>query len=429
MSRAKVKVKKIKVGVGMKDEGIAEMFNQMLGTGSVNLSIAYPKYKRIQNICDQLVGLFEMVAKSPFMVKRTQFTKEREELTQFCINARTTCAELFSVDLSDYEWNLSLVEAELQTKFTMQYEKVKTDKLIGLFVIMCDRLVEYKKNFENENEFRPKFINAMPGVEWKPFPFSGLNLKQVFSMLDLTQVCHTASFFMTVLHKSYKFSRQLFQELQSPDIDVDQFVEVITTNLKEIQKQPELHRCREAFQKLNESVDLLKNNFNGYYRDFVGTKDSTIIMQNFILDVGKSTNSDASVTAQFRKIIAYYRKASQQQSTNPKLKMLFDKVNETFKDLDKKSENIQKDENGETTVPEKITNDDDDSDMIIMSPVAKSIYDIQTSDAAFTKQLQKDNENVINGSINTEDESKSAILDIDRQILTEVGEKKKLRKK
>ena len=65
-------------------------------------------------------------------------------------------------------------------------------------------------------------------------------------------------------------------------------------NIDEIQKQPELHRCKDAFKKIKESVMMLKTNFNEYYRDFVDTSDNTIIMQHFIVDVSKSTEASPS---------------------------------------------------------------------------------------------------------------------------------------
>ena len=56
MSRAKVK--KIKIPVGTQDEGLNEIFNQMLGTGVANIEITYPRYKQIQLICVRLIELF-----------------------------------------------------------------------------------------------------------------------------------------------------------------------------------------------------------------------------------------------------------------------------------------------------------------------------------------------------------------------------------
>jgi hypothetical protein len=373
---SKVKVKKIKVPVGVKDEGLAEMFNQMLGTGSVNITIAYPRYKKIKEICLQLIKLFEILSTCPFIIRQPQFAPHLKQLQTFCAESKERCAKIFCIDFTDYEWNLTTVEDELKKKFTEVYDAAKKDDLVRKFVIMCDNLVPYKKYFAEEDKFNHKFIHNMAGAEWCPFPFVNLNIKQIFNMSEVKE--NTILFFMTILHKAYTLSRKLYDELQSPDVDVDQFVEIIMSNINEIQKRPELHRCREAFQKIKDSVGLLKNNFNGYYRDFIGTNDSTIMMQHFIIDVSKKTEASATVTAQFRTIIKYYQKLSQDQEMNPKVKMLFDKVNESFKALEKNTENlvnINDDDNTSQTSEE---------DSVLLQPrvtsTAKSVDDLMRED-------------------------------------------------
>jgi hypothetical protein len=127
---------------------------------------------------------------------------------------------------------------------------------------------------------------------------------------------------------------------------------------------------------------LLKENFGDYYRDFISTKDSTIMMQNFIIDVSKKTDSDPQVTRQFRQIISYYRELAQQQIQNPKVKMLFDKVNESFQQLERGATNlvnIKKDASGDTTET-VVAEDNDDSDLIFTAPVALSVNDIRTNE-------------------------------------------------
>ena len=66
---SKVIKKKIKIPAGIKDQNLADMFNQMLGTGAVNMTIAYPRYVRIKGIVDKLLKLFEMLSSSSFMTK------------------------------------------------------------------------------------------------------------------------------------------------------------------------------------------------------------------------------------------------------------------------------------------------------------------------------------------------------------------------
>ena len=321
----------------MQDEGLAEMFNQMLGAGSVNMTIAYPRFLRIRGLCEQLVKMFEMLINSPFM-KLTEFAQQKREIETFCTRSRVALTSWFRIDFSDYEWNLNLIEDEVKKTFTAEYELVKKSELVNTFVVMCDRLVAHKKNFSDISNLRHKFILTMPGAEFTPFPFTTLNLKYIFSLTTVGE--NTIRFFMTILNKAHELSRKLWDETISPDIDVDQFVDVIMSNIGEIQKRPELSRCSKAFQKIRDSVNLLKNRFNGYYRDFVVTKDSTIMMQHFIIDVSTETKADPTVTQQFRTILAYYRKIAQDQIQNPKIKMLFDRVNESFKDLERGTENL-----------------------------------------------------------------------------------------
>lgn len=368
---SKVKTKKIKLQVGLKDEGLAEVFNSMLGAGSVNMTIAYPRYVRMKSLCEQLVKLFKILAASPFMRAHSEFAVQKQQIEDFCRNAETQIAESFKMDLSDYEWNLTTVEDELKKKFAEVYEAMKQSNLVNTFIIMCDRLVKHKKNFTDMEKLNHKFINSMPGAEWCPFPFTSLNLKYVFSLGDVRE--NTITFFMTVLAKAYELSRNLYDETQTPDIDVDQFVEIIANNIDEIQKRPELSRCQKAFKKIKESVVLLKNRFNGYYRDFIATKDSTIIMQHFVLDVSKETSADPEVTRQFKTIIGYYRKIAQSQITNPKVKVLFDKVNQTFEQLERGTENLvnirdDKDDGGD--------GGDDEPEIPKVAPVAKSAEDL-----------------------------------------------------
>lgn len=370
------KVKKIKVSLG-DNEDLAEMFNQMLGTGTVNLAIAYPRYERIKDLCMRHIELFEIMNNTSLM-KQPDFVTQHEQVAAFCANARDKVRAMFHIDLSEHRNRLDYSALDEPTKaaFTEAYNAMKRDDLIRTFVIMCDRIVPYRKNFEDPTKFNHKFITCMPGAEWSPFPFTSLNLKQVFSMMSVGK--NTIMFFMTVLNKAYEFSRRLYDELQSPDIDVDQFVSIIMNSIDKIQNIPELHRCRDAFKKIRESVNMLKNNFNGYYRDFISSSDSTIIMQHFIIDVSKNTKANAKVAGQFRTIIAYYRKIAQEQTNNPKLKALFDKVNDQFKSLDKDTSNlgIKEVDVGTDVVPDELSSDNDNSIDLSIPTLAKTLDEI-----------------------------------------------------
>lgn len=334
---SRVKVKEVKIPLTSKDDGLTEMFNQMLGTGNVNVNIAYPRYTKMRGIIQQLIKLFDLLARSPLMVR---FPVERAELVAFCDNATRMAGETFYMNLDEYGWDLSTVEAPLCKKFSAAYTAMKKSQIVNTFVVMCDRLVPYKRNFADIDKLSHNFINNMGGVEWIPFPFTRLNLKYVMSlMLPLNDV----TFIMTVLSRAFSLSFALYTELQAPDIDVDQFVDFIMKNIDAVQNRPELTRCDEAFKKIKESVAMLRERFNGYYRDFISTQDNTIMMQHFILDVSKSGNASPKVAGQFKTIINYYQKiASRGNNNDPRMKTLFERIGMSFKEMDKGAENLVK---------------------------------------------------------------------------------------
>lgn len=318
---SRVKVKKIKISIGEQDEGVTEMFNQMIGTGSVNLHIAWPRYQRIKSLCELIGKVFEQLSNSSAVPKHA-----RSELITWLANIRTQISHVFRADLSSFSWNLSLVDDDTHKQFGQIYDEMKKSELIRTFILMCDRCYPYRKNFEDMKNMNHKFITTMAGVEWKPFQFTTLNYKSIF--LEATH--DTIELYMIALHKAFTFGLVIYNEIQSPDIDIDTFVNIILKSIKHLQKIPELSRCKEAFAKLRESVGMLKENFNTYYRDFVNTKDSSIIMQHFVLDVGKNSSAGAKVAGQFRVIINYYRKMTNGKVTDPRLSSLLERANKTF---------------------------------------------------------------------------------------------------
>jgi hypothetical protein len=329
--------KQIKIAIGSPDNELVDMFNQMIGAGSINMIITYPRYKRIKDICTSLVKLFTLVADSPFMRVYTEFAEEKKEILQFCTTTMLDIESKFHMDLTEYEWNLNIIDDALKAEFAQCYEQVKKSNTVNTFIVMCDKIIIYKKYIEDVTALNHKFIVSMPGVEWAPFPFTKLNLKYIYS-LNIDDGAR--KFFMLILHKALELSYKLYKEVTSPDLDVDKFVELIMNSIEGLQKRPELNRCRKAFNKIRESINLLKTNFSSYYRDFINTQDSSIIMQHFILDVSKTTKADAATTHQLNIILIYYRKVAAQHSNNPKIKTLFEKIDESLKVMQRNTENI-----------------------------------------------------------------------------------------
>lgn len=317
----------------IKDKDLAEMFNQMLGAGSINMNIVYPKYLDMKDRVAKLLDTLNCLNKSPLM-KASSLDAPRRKIDAFIETSRENIGKVFSMSFDNYEWNLNLVENKDRDEFAKVYEAAKKSELVNVFMFICNDLHPYRKFFDKD-KLDAKFVNEVPGSEFCPLPFAKeFDVKQILEQLSLEDKKHDQMirFIMIVLSKLYELSYGLYKVLGSPDIDVDEFVEVIMNNISEIKKR--IPRCDKAFDKIIHSVKMLKENFPSYYRDFIETKNSTIIMENFVLDVSRTTKADAETTRQFKTIIDYYRKISANQIKNPKVKKLFDAVSENFKHLE-----------------------------------------------------------------------------------------------
>lgn len=333
---ALMKVKTVKVPLVSKQDGVTDMFNQMVGAGeTLNMTIVYPKYTHMRDgLLKPIVKLLEFFANALAAAKYPN-----DEVLAFKVRLEEFIRINYSFDFSDFEWDLNTVDEELKRQFSTQYTGNKTHPCMNTLIKIYDSLLPYAKHIENVDALSWKFITNMAGVDWSPLIFTKCNIKQ------LMQTCTDAQkrLMITILSKFYTFTKQVHQSAVSPDVDVDKFISVLEDNMQQMEKKvPELARCKKAFGKIRESIGLLKERFNGYYRDFVETKDSTIMMQNFILDVSKESNSDPQTMQEFRKIMEYYRKMSQQnnKSKDPKMQALFAKLSDTFKEIERGTGNI-----------------------------------------------------------------------------------------
>lgn len=347
---ASVKVKKVKLPTSNTSKDMSDIFSQLIGGGNVNMYIAYPRYRLLNDITDQIINVVEMLATSPFMKKYGnmdggEYAEIQKGLLEWIEISRGAVQKIFSANFKDYEWNFSLVEEEQQAEFSKVYAAMKESPIIRSFIIMCDRLVLYKKELSadasGKSERIGRFIDLMPGVEWAPLPFSPINFKFIFAQHgdDITR-----RFFVVVLNKLYELSYKVWQEITSPDVNLDEFSEVIINSIEEIRKRPELSRCGRAFKKIEESLNMLKTRFSSYYRDFIHTKNSSIIIENFVLDVAQEHNSDIETTRQFREIIKYYRKNANGVIKDPRIREMFDKVSESFNEVERQTENLGREE-------------------------------------------------------------------------------------
>ena len=134
-------------------------------------------------------------------------------------------------------------------------------------------------------------------------------------------------YILNILSHTYKIGLDIYQVITSPDIDIKKFSRVLINNIEKMKKQ--IPRCNKAFDIIANSVHLLENNFDGYYKNSVEAENPSIIVENFIVDVSVSQNATASTTAQFRKIIMFMKKQSA-GNKDPRVAKLFKILNSQF---------------------------------------------------------------------------------------------------
>lgn len=330
MSKAKIVQKSVK------DPDIINMFNSMLGDGNVNFDIAYPKYEELQESMNKFINLFDFFISGVAVDMIPEIKNHCKVVKSWKDKMLAEYKLLFTFPKINYE-TVKLTEKQSE-EFTEIYNKIKKSTITYECIKTSSKLIDYKKTLEKKD---PSEIIKLPS--FIPFVFfPKLDFQSVLVEIgDNKRLCN---FVMSVLEKIFTFSHKVYVITSSPDFDISEFSEIILNNINNIEKH--IPRCGTAFKKIASSLDLLKDNFNGYYKDFIQSRDPSIIMQNFVIDVAKDIKANPELTRQFRTIVAYYQKMSNNNNLNdPKLKQIFNKLNEHFEQIEKIQKSVSNDEN------------------------------------------------------------------------------------
>ena len=365
MSKIKIKSKVVKSTLQNKD--VIDMFHGVIGTDGASISIVHPKYQLIEKNVKRFLQVLDMLYNEKFL---DFFTTFKDNLDMYLFSLRRQFVNSFNAPnidnflskgneiihrLSPVVVDYSGVPVDVVNSFNEIYTEMKKCSLINTIIVTCKNLIPHKKSIEDVNELKDKFL-LKGGLNFAPLPFLIFNFKQIYIDDRLSE--ENKDFILVILHKLYTISHEIYDTISSPDIDVNEFVTIIMNSIDDVKKH--IPRCDQAFNKIAESVDLLRGNFNSYYKDYISSNNPTIIMENFVLDVSKNTRASPTLTAQFRKIISHYRKIASQQANNPKLQTLFQQVDKNFQELENQRKKADSGENdGDEDADEDADADED----------------------------------------------------------------------
>jgi hypothetical protein len=319
----KIHVKDLRKITG--DVNINTMFEEMMGVKDAELDIIIPKYVFIRNTLRHIYRVFiqfyDIISKD-----FPTYEQSLLEIKQFAEEFKNN-TNLVDCNVEEEYKYYKMSKIEMNTT----YRKLKEDVYVKKLIVMCSKLNRYSSNFSDINALKLNFVNQEPGLSFQIFDFSTLDLKSLWAQPNIKD--SVKKYILLVFCNLHKHSKALYKCITSPDIDIEKFTTLLINAISEMKKQPKLNRCNAAFKKIEQSVELLKNNFENYYRESVASENSDLIVMNFITDVSnKVGNASASLTREFRTIITYMHEMSQKSGKNkdPNVQKIFKMLNNNF---------------------------------------------------------------------------------------------------
>lgn len=319
------KVKMIKQNID--HQGMSEMFNQLLGDEkSLDINIIKDKYLRLKSNIERISKLLESFHNTIY----NKILKDQSDIEIYKKNIQgfiTDCKQLFPENIED-------------SNLINFYKNIKENKVIKDCIHICKNLIIYKKYIENNDNLSDNFIKSSKTHELKIFSFCNFDIKYIYTFIKVDE--SIKKYILIFLNMLYNTTYDIYQIITSPDIDISKFSDIIVQSIQQARKM--IPRANKAFKKIEESVELLKNNFQNYYKDFITTKNPTIIIENFILDVSKENSGelDLDLARQFKKIVMFYQKKSQGKIKDPRINQLFEMLNKNFEMLNVKDKDVYK---------------------------------------------------------------------------------------
>lgn len=314
------KTKYIKKVIG--DASLENVFQEMFGAKEADPDVIRPKYVRARNIITKVYKI---------LLQFANFTEFKNKIPYM----QTSCDEILKfTEKMKTELNLNCTYVETEDNYRLlsgaeldaQYRQLKDCNIVRQLIILCSTLKLYDIYLRDLSNLNGRFVAREPGLSLKIFPFCSLDLKQLWicdNMIDLVK-----KYVLTILHHIYISTLQLYDVITSPDVDLDKFTAVLMDSIKQLKGI--IPRCNEAFNRIERSVKLLKDNFNSYYKDSVQAANPSLIMESFVIDVSKQGGVSARVTQQFGRIITHMNKMSSNRPKNPTVDKLFAILNKNY---------------------------------------------------------------------------------------------------
>ncbi len=327
------KVVKIRQKNSADSAEIGNLFEEMMGVKDAEPEIVRPKILQCKTLLQHIYKT--MYQFSHFTLLQNNFPEVKqgmEEVNEFAENLKRNLHidPHNEPDINDY---MSLNRVEINSL----YKKIKESDSVKQLIVLGGNLKRHSSYIDDIKNLRDGFIAQEPGLSFHIFNFSSFDLKLLWANNNITPV--VKKYVLNVLHLLWKDCYELYEIITSPDVDIDKFTSLLVENIAKLKTQPGLNRCKRAFARIEQSLELLKERFTGYYRDSIASNNPNIMLENFIMDVSQQGDASASLTREFRIIIQHLHRMSQQngRANDPNVKKLFAMINGNFNAMEGKN--------------------------------------------------------------------------------------------
>ena len=317
----------ITVNKSIKDERLTELFAQMTGAKAADPKIIIPKFNSIRKAALVIIKTLDKFGNND---------KMRKTFSGFTLYFDEILIYIKSLQLA-LQFDIVNEEQVNETNIHTLYKICKESREVRSIQVMCARL---RKDQPVINDLNIHFISDQADGSYTPLPFTNLNFYNLWTEIsDLENNGEKIKeYVLQVLKKLMEKSYEIQNILVSPDIDVEEFSSVLVEAITKARSQ--LPRCQQAFDKIEEAVGTLRNNFGDYYKEFMISKKPNSILESFVSDVAKSHKNNTRLKWQFMQIVNFYRKHSAGKiSKESNLNYIFDTLDDHLDQLDKATKN------------------------------------------------------------------------------------------
>jgi hypothetical protein len=347
-ARVKTKTKSVTASL-TESSDVIRMFNGVLQTDGGALLIIAPKYAEMRDQCARFTRVLRLLANSKAVAACAPEAARYADAMAAAHEAAFRAPDLEPHMAIPNEGIAAYVESPdryarvppyAASEFRDVYMAAKKSPIVEAAIGACQRLTAHKAALADADKLSDLFITRSAGTMLAPLEgLPKFNLKTAYINRGMTD--SDRRFLLLLMHKLFVVGRAVYDVVTTPDVDVEEFIKIVLPAIKDLRKQ--IPRCDKAFKHIEDSVDLLRDNFGRYHRDFVSSGNSAIIVESFIGDVVKNSSGvSPQVAQQFMKIITHYKKLVHDSgvSANPELTKLIDHVGDKFSDFERRAKTL-----------------------------------------------------------------------------------------